>query len=258
MMEDKSRCAVITGAGRGIGKAIALDFADKGICVALMDFDGAAVSLVADTISAHGGRAISLPADVSNRNQVFASAQKAEDAFGQIDIWINCAGYSRIIPFLDCTEEILNRTMDVNLKGTFFCCQAAVTHMICSGGNIVNFSSQSGKKGTNNYEAYCASKFAIRGLTQSIAVEFAPQKIRCNCICPSVILTPMWNAQLSDYARKRHIRDEDVMPRFVSNTPLGRLCTYEDVTGLVSFLISEDSSYITGQSLNLTGGGCMY
>lgn len=256
-MEFKNKCAVVTGAGRGIGRAVALRLAQEGAGVALLELDPDTVTRAAREIAEAGGQAVALPTDVTDRDQVFAAAGKANEMFGGLDIWVNCAGYSRILPFLDCTEEIWDRTLNINLKGTFFCCQAAVTYMKDHGGSIINFSSQSGKKGTNNYAAYCASKFGIRGLTQSVAVEFAPDGVRCNCICPGVVLTPMWDAQLSDYAKKRHISDETVIPRFIRNTPLGRLCEYDDIANLVVFLASGSSSYMTGQSLNLTGGCCM-
>lgn len=256
-MKFKGKTAVITGAGRGIGNAIAQRLVQEGACVALLDMDSAAVCDTAKEINCSGGQAIALQTDVTSKEQVFFAAEQTVKAFGGIDIWVNCAGYSKILPFLDCSLEIWNRTMDINLKGTFLCCQAAVTYMKGRGGSIINFSSQSGKKGTNNYAAYCASKFGIRGLTQSVAVEFAPEKIRCNAICPGVVLTPMWDAQLADYAKKRHIGNDEVMPRFISNTPLGRLCEYEDIGNLVVFLASDSSSYMTGQSLNLTGGAYM-
>lgn len=256
-MELLGKAAVITGAGRGIGRALADRLVQEGASVALLDLNAEAVAKAAEQINGTGGRAIGIPVDITNKEQVFSGAQQAYEAFSSIDIWINCAGYSKILPFLDCTQEIWDRTMDINLKGTFLGCQAAVTYMRGKGGSIINFSSQSGKKGTNQYAAYCASKFGIRGLTQSVAVEFAPEKIRCNTICPGVVLTPMWETQLADYANKRHIGKEEVMPRFISNTPLGRLCEYEDVGNLVVFLASEASSYMTGQSLNLTGGAYM-
>ena len=257
-MELQNKCAVVTGGGRGIGKAVALRLAAEGARVVVLDMDPVGAAQTAAEINAnHPNSAISVPVNVTNKDEVFQAAQNCVDTFGSLDIWVNCAGYSRIIPFLDHTEEIWDRTMDINVKGTFFCCQAAVTYMGAHGGAIVNFSSQSGKKGTNSYAAYCASKFAIRGLTQSVAAEFAPSNIRCNCICPGVVLTPMWDAQIDDYAKKRHISREEVMPRFIKNTPLGRLCELEDVTNLVVFLASDRSSYMTGQSLKLTGGGCM-
>lgn len=257
MFEGKT--SVVTGAGSGIGKAVAKRLASEGSCVALLDMniDGANATL--EEITREGGKAISVRCDITDRAQVFEAAKKAHDTFGGIDYWVNCAGYSKIIPFLDHTEEIWDRTLDINLKGTFFCCQAAVTYMLeKSKGAIVNFSSQSGKKGTNSYAAYCSSKFGIIGLTQSVAAEFAQNGIRCNSICPSVVRTPMWDMQIADYAKKKGITVDEVMPRFVKNTPLGRLCEYEDATNLVLFLLSDMSSYMTGQALNLTGGACMY
>ena len=257
MFEGKT--GVVTGAGSGIGKAVANRLADEGAAVAVLDMNFDAAMVTVEEIKGRGGKAIACKTDITSKDQVFAAAEAAFKAFGSIDLWVNCAGYSKIIPFLDHTEEIWDRTLDINLKGTFFCCQAAVTYMKDNGGgNIVNFSSQSGKKGTNSYVAYCASKFGIIGLTQSVAAEFAPMNIRCNSICPSVVRTPMWDKQLHDYAVKKGIRDEDVMPRFVKNTPLGRLCEYEDAANLVVFLLSDNSSYMTGQALNLTGGACMY
>lgn len=251
MFEGKT--VVVTGAGSGIGMAVAKRMAEEGANVALFDMNYEAADKAAQEI---GSKAKAFKVDITSKEQVFTAAEGAVKAFGGIDHWVNCAGYSKIIPFLDHTEEIWDRTLDINLKGTFFCCQAAVTYMKDKG-SIVNFSSQSGKKGTNSYAAYCASKFGIIGLTQSVAAEFAPQ-IRCNCICPSVVQTPMWDKQIADYANKKGITVEEVMPRFVSNTPLKRLCYYEDVTNLVVFLLSDNSAYMTGQALNLTGGACMY
>ncbi len=256
-MDFSGKSAVITGAGSGIGFAVAQQLARDGAAVTLLDVNPEAAESNARKIREEGLQALAVAADVTKKDDVFRAADEAEKQFGGLDHWVNCAGYSRIIPFLAHTEEIWDRTLDINLKGTFFCCQAAVTHMQERGGTIVNFSSSSGKKGTTSYAAYCASKFGIIGLTQSVAAEFAPL-IRCNCICPSVVRTPMWDKQLSDYAAKRHIADEEVMPRFIRNTPMGRLCEYPDVTNLVEFLLSDLSGYMTGQSLNLTGGATMY
>lgn len=257
LFEGKS--SVITGAGSGIGKALSISLARAGSAVTLFDINLEASQKTAEEILSFGGKVQAVNVDITDKKLVFAGAQKAYETFGAIDYWINCAGYSKIIPFLEHTEEIWDRTMDINLKGAFFCCQAAITYMIKERkGAIVNFSSQSGKKGTNSYAAYCSSKFGIIGLTQSVAVEFAKYNIRCNCICPSVIRTPMWDKQITDYAKKKSIRVDEVMPQFISKTPLGRLCEYEDVANLVFFLLSDWSSYMTGQSINLTGGSCMY
>ena len=148
--------------------------------------------------------------------------------------------------------------MDINLRSCFLCCQAAVTYMDPAGGSIVNLSSESGKKGTLWYEAYCASKFGIIGFTQALASEYAAQGIRVNALCPGGVQTPMWDAQVADYAKKRGIKPEEVMPRFRKNIPMHRLCELEDVTNLVLFLVTAASAYITGQALNLSGGNTMY
>ena len=256
MVFDK-KTAVVTGAGSGIGQAVAKRLATEGANVALFDMNIDAAKETEKQIVQAGGKAASFKVDITVKNQVFKATEESSEMFGSIDLWVNCAGYSKIIPFLDHTEEIWDKTIDINLKGTFFCCQAAVTYMKDHGGNIVNFSSQSGKKGTNSYAAYCSSKFGIIGLTQSVAAEFAPI-IRCNCICPSVVQTPMWDKQIADYAKKKNIKVEEVMPRFINNTPMKRLCHFDDATNLVVFLLSDYSSYMTGQALNLTGGACMY
>lgn len=257
-MKLVGKVAVVTGAGSGMGKATALRFAEEGANVVAFDLNEDAVKETVEEIKALGKEALAVKVNVSNKDSVFAGAKLAKEKFGGIDIWVNAAGISKILPFLECTEEIWDLTLNVNLKGQFLCCQAAVTHMLAKGGVIVNFSSESGKKGTNNYQAYCASKFGVIGLTQSIAKEFARANIRCNDICPGVVRTPMWDKQTADYAKKKNITVEEVMPRFESNIPLGRLGSLENATDLVMFLVTKNSSYMTGQSLNLTGGSCMY
>lgn len=256
MLKDK--VAVVTGAGSGIGRATAIRLAAEGARVALLDINEANAQETAAMIAAQGGEALAVHADVACREDMFGAAQKTVQAFGPLDVWVNCAGYSKIIPFLEHTDEIWNRTMDINLRGCFLGCQAAVTYMNEKGGSIINFSSESGKKGTTWYAAYCASKFAVLGLTQSVSAEFAPKGIRCNAICPGVVITPMWDQQVADYGKKRGLKPEEVMPRFRNNIPLRRLCELEDVTNLVVFLASSQSAYMTGQSINLTGGNTMY
>ncbi len=258
VMRLNQKIAVVTGAGSGIGRATAIRLAKEGAYVGALDIDLANAEQTAAEIVSMGGKATAIRTDITKRGEVFAAAETIDRIYGKIDVWVNCAGYSKIIPTMDCTEEIWDITMNINLKGCFFGCQAAIAHMNPKGGSIINFSSESGKKGTNCYAAYCSSKFGIIGLTQSLSAEFAPKGIRVNDICPGVVLTPMWDKQVEDYAKKRNIRPEEVMPRFISNIPLHRLCELEDVTNLVVFLATDDSAYITGQSLNLSGGSTMY
>ncbi len=187
------------------------------------------------------------------------AADAIEDTLGELAIWVNNAGISRIVPFLDCSEEIWDQTLAVNLKGAFIGCQAAIRRMLPRGrGAVINMSSQSGKTGNSQYAAYCASKFGVIGLTQSLAVEFARTGIRINAICPGVVFTPLWDGMVDDYARKRDMRPEEVKPYLESKIPMGRLCTPEDVGKAVVFLASDDAGYITGQSINLAGGSVMH
>jgi len=259
MKRFENKTVVLTGAGSGIGAAIAKSFAAEGANIAALDIAKDGIERVVAEIKEAGGRAIACVTDVTDKAMVSRAARAAVEAFGHLDVWVNCAGYSKIIPLLDCTEEYWDRTIDINLKGCFFCCQAAVEHMLGQGhGAIVNISSESGKRGGAQYAAYCASKFGIIGMTQSIAQEFAKKGIRANCVCPGVVPTPMWDKQRADYARKRNIKPEEVMDYFCNKIPMGRLCSYEDLAGIIKFLASDESSYMTGQALNATGGSTMY
>lgn len=257
MLENK--VAVVTGGASGIGKACVEALAKAGLQVGLLDYNIELGKQIEEDLKKQGHRVYAYKVDVCKKIDIEAASNSIMEICGHIDIWINCAGISRIIPFLEHTEQIWDQTLDINLKGQFLCCQSAVTHMLKNenGGSIINFSSQSGKKGTNSYAAYCASKFGVIGLTQSVAMEFADRQIRCNAICPGVAITPMWDKQAVDYARKKGIKEEDVMPEFVKNIPLHRLCTMEDITNMVFFLASDYSSYVTGQAWNLAGGACM-
>lgn len=161
-------------------------------------------------------------------------------------------------PFLDCSEELWDLTIDVNLKATFLCCQVAITKMLeHGGGTILNMSSLSGKKPSSWQTIYCASKFGVQGLTQSIAKEFADKNIRVNSICPGIVHTEMWDRLKYEYAKKRDLDPEEVLPYFEKNIPMHRLVDLKDVTQAAVFLLTDCSSYLTGQSINLVGGEWM-
>ena len=253
------RVAVVTGGGSGIGAGICKTFADEGASVAVTDLVVESAEAVAAQIAEAGGCARAWRLDVSDRQAVENVADAVESELGPMDVWVNNAGVSFIIPFLDCTEETWDLTQRVNLKGTFLGCQAALRRMLPrETGVILNMSSQSGKAGNSHYAAYCASKFGIIGLTQSIAIEFASQGIRANAICPGVVFTPLWEAMVDDYARKRNMQPEDVRPYMESKIPLGRLATPLDVARTAVFLASDEAAYITGQAINLSGGSVMH
>ena len=258
-MRLENRIAVITGGGSGIGAAICRAFAAEGARVAVTDLRLAAAEQVAAAIRAAGGQAAAWELDVADRATVQAAADDIAARFGPADVWVNNAGISRIVPFLECSDELWDLTLRVNLKGTFIGCQAALRQMLPQKrGVILNMSSQSGKVGASHYAAYCASKFGIIGLTQSLALEFAADGILVNALCPGVVFTALWDEQhVGGYGHKRGLKPEEVRPYLESKIPLGRLCTQEDVAQMAAFLASDAASYMTGQAINVSGGSVM-
>ncbi len=247
--------AIITGAASGIGKGIAGRFCHEGARVAVVDIDE---ERAWQTSAALGTAAIAVAADVSSGTSVEEMVEAVERRLGPVTILVNNAGVSEVVPFLELKEAVWQRHFDINLTGAFLCSQAVLKSMVPRRrGRIINISSQSGKQGNSQYQAYCASKFGLIGLTQSLAMEFAPHGITVNAICPGIVFTPLWNAMLPAYAEKRHMAPEQVEEYLVSRIPLHRLCTPEDVAGVAVFLASADGSYLTGQALNVNGGALM-
>ena len=256
-MRFEGKRVAVTGAASGIGAAVAEGFAQDGAKVAFLDFnEGGANECAENAAKKYGTECIAIFVDVSDAASVKSAFSKIEEHFGGLDYLICCAGISIIVPMLECSEEIWDRTIDINLKGSFLCMQSALG-MMKSGGSIVCMSSQSGKVGGGQYQAYCASKFGVIGLVQSAAVEFAKSGIRINAVCPGVVRTPMWDKQVVSYAKKRNIAPEEVMPYFASKIPMGRIGELCEVVTTVKFLVSEDAAYITGQSINVSGGSVM-
>ena len=250
---------VCTGAGQGIGKTVAEVLAKEGASVAVVDVNAEAARNVSDAICAAGDNAIAVATDVCDEASIKNMIAKTVESFGKINGLYNGAGIAG--PTADIHEqtvEVWNQIIAVNLTGAFHGCRAALRQMSARGtGCIINMSSQSGKQGNSQYAAYCASKFGIIGLTQSLAIEFAPQGIRVNALCPGVVMTPLWDEMLGAYAKKRNLEENDVIPYMESKVPLGRLATVSDVSAAAVFLASADASYFTGQSINVSGGVIM-
>lgn len=258
-MELNGKTALITGAARGIGKTIALRFAQQGAKIALNDINKESLEDTAREIKkVSRERVIYKRADISKSKEVEELAQYVTEELGVIDILINNAAISQIVSFLDTSEKLWDRTMEVNLKGAFLCCQAVIPGMIKKRkGKIINMSSQSGKRGSKWHAAYCVSKFGIIGLTQSLALELAPYRINVNAVCPGVVFTSLWEEHAADHARREGIEEKEVKENLLKNIPLARLGTPEDVANLVLFLASSRSDYITGQAINLSGGSVL-
>ncbi len=249
-MTLKDQVVLVTGAGRGIGKAIALAFAREGAKVAVNDINPDSCEATANEINALGGEAAAFHADVANKLAVQSMLIDLEDRWGRVDVLINNAGVEPHKSIVQLDEWDWNRTIDVNLKGAFICSQSVGRMMIKQGGGaIVNIASIAGRAaGLRDRSAYVASKTGLIGFTKECAREFAAHHIRVNAVCPGVIITEM-TAHLRDNAAQ--------MQKWLEDIPLGRLGEPDDVTGLVLFLCSDAARYITGQAINVDGGKVM-
>lgn len=259
-MRLAGRVIGLSGAGLGIGRACALAYAAEGARLALTDLDEASISALAAEIRDSGGEAESWAVDVRDRVQVEATVSAILRRFERIDVWHSNAGVSTMARFVDLTESDWDYNMDVNAKGVFNCGQAVARHMIerGAGGRIINTASMAGKKGDAPFLAhYVASKFAVVGLTQAMAAELAPHQITVNNICPGFVATAMQDRESGWEAELRGITPDEVRQLYVDSTPLRRLETVGDLTGTAVFLASDDSAFITGESINVNGGAYM-
>ena len=241
----KGKVAVVTGAGRGIGKAIALKLAENGADIVINDVPGS--DYADDTkkeIEALGVRAIVVRGDVRNPADVEETVNAAKDTFGGIDIWVNNAGVTRDGLMLRMSEEDWDLVMDVNLKGAFNCIKAVSKIMMKKrSGSIINIASVVGEIGNVGQANYSASKAGLIGLTKTTAKEFSSRNIRCNAVAPGFIESHMTD-----------VLTDDVKKRYYDSIPLSRFGTAEDVAKAVLFLASDLSGYITGQTINVDGG----
>ena len=243
-MELTGKVALVTGAAQGIGKAVALMLARNGADIVVSDVNVEKAQETSQEIQSLGRKALALKVDVSRPDDVDRMVQTIVEQFGRIDILVNNAGIARDKLILRLTEEDWDAVLDVNLKGTFNCTKAVVRHMMKQrSGKIVNIASVVGEMGNAGQANYAASKAGVIGLTKTIAREFAQRGITVNAIAPGYIQTPMTDA-LPEKAKEE-------LKRMI---PMERLGQPEDVANAVLFLVSEASSYITGQVLNVNGG----
>jgi len=244
----RGRAAIVTGGGKGIGRAIAHVLADEGVSVAIGDIDHYAAEQVSALIRSRGGRSIACRADVSDRSQVNELFDCAVGEFGSVEYLVNNAGISSVAHIEELTDEIWDRVMNVNMKGTLYCCQAVLpTLKRQRSGAIVNVISSVVKTGAAApYGHYVASKAAMWGFTKRLARETAPFGIRANGVAPGTIETDLIRETASD---ARGEADKLI--------PLGRIGTPREVAATVLFLLSDMASYITGELINVNGGAVM-
>jgi 3-oxoacyl-[acyl-carrier protein] reductase len=238
------RVALITGAGQGIGRAIALRFAQEGARVVALDVVPDGINALASEIKAAGGEALAVVCDVTQREQVAGAVQAALDAFGQIDILCNNAGITRDARLVKMTEEQFDQVIAVNLKGVFNMTQAVVPHLIERGyGRIITTSSVVGLYGNFGQTNYVASKAGVIGMTRVWARELGPKGITANAVAPGFIATDMVKTV-----------PQEVLDRFVNMTPVRRLGQPEDVANAFLFLASDEAAFVNGAVLSVDGG----
>ena len=248
----QGRTAIVTGAGAGIGRAVALRLAREGCRVGVFDIDEAGANSAADLIRAGGGAAAVATGSVARRQDVTEAAAALAGALGPADILVNNAGILRTAPFLDITDEAWRDTFGVNLDGAFHFCQAVLPAMVARrGGAIVNVASFAGKKGLPNHAAYSASKFALIGLTQCMAGEMGEHGIRINAVCPGIIVDTGMRDVAEASAKAEGRPGLEVRAQAI---PLRRTGIPDDIAGVVAFLASDEAAYMTGQAVNVTGG----
>lgn len=260
-MQLQDKIAVVTGAGRGMGRAIALELAGAGAHIAVSDINVESVEETAVEVKALGRESLAVPADMGNNEDIDRMIRQAKDTFGKIDIMVNNAGVTRYIYIMDVLEEDWDRIHRVNAKGAFFGMQRAAREMIAQGvgGRIINIASIAGKgyPGTSN-AAYAASKGAVLAMTQIAAHQLGQHDINVNAICPGATLTTMGADNMAERAQSSEQTIEQLEQARDAKIPIGRPNDPEDIAAMALFLAGPSARNITGQAFNVDGGLIMH
>lgn len=246
-MRLQGKHAIITGAGRGLGRGIALKLAAEGARVVAADVNDSAARETAALIQGQGGEALAVAADVTSRASVSGMMRAARERFGPVDVLVNNAGWDKVEPFVKSNEETWERVLAVNLKGPLYCCHEVLPEMLERGyGKIVNIGSDAGRVGSSGEAVYSAAKGGVIAFTKTLARETARRGINVNCVCPGPSDTPLFH-EIRGYQK-------GLMEALEKAIPMHRLGRPEDVANAVAFLASDEAAYITGQTLSVSGG----
>jgi len=248
-MDLENKVVVITGAGSGIGKACATHFVKNGSTVIVADINLINAEKTATELADQGGTTMAIKMDVTNYEEVEKSLQSVVNTYGQIDIMVNNAGIMNQLraPTADHTFDDWDRVIAINQTGVFYCLKASLKHMMNQGhGRIVNIASLAGLKASGHNLAYSASKFAVVGMTKSAAMEYAPYNIRINAVCPSYTQTPMLDAVVEN--------QPGIDKKLLRFVPMGRFAEADEIADAVVWLASDQSKFITGQTITIDGG----
>ena len=255
----QGRHALLTGAGGGIGLAVTEAFLAEGASCTAWDLAAQPSAALAELLSRHAGRLAYASADVTRIETLGALVDDAAQRFGVVDVLFNNAALFDMAPLLDSDARMYQRLFDVNVKGMFFTMQLVLARLVAAGkpGSVINMSSQAGRRGEALVAHYCASKAAVISYTQSAALAMAPRRIRVNAISPGVIDTPMWQGVDALFARYEGLQPGEKKLAVARAVPLGYMGAPADIAGAAVFLASDESSYITAQTLNVDGGNVM-
>lgn len=250
------KVAIVTGAGQGIGRAVALRLAKDGFALALVDVVPDGLAAVMEDVRQAGGTPLAVRADLTDIAGFDGVLSRVMDQWDRVDVLVNNAGRVLIRPFLEVTEADWDAMLSINLKTVFFATLAVAQQMIARdiAGRIVNMSSISGRSGRPDQAPYAAAKAGVISLTRSAALALAPHRITVNAICPGVVDTEMTRGIHEARAKALRVTPAESLSKMVTRIPLGRIATPDDIAGAVAFLCSPDAAYITGQAINVCGG----
>lgn len=251
----ENQVAIVTGASRGIGRAIAEAYAAEGASLCLIATDVARLQEVKDSLGLPPERIMTLGLNVTDRDACFAAVEQTLQRFGQVDVLVNNAGVYRAKPFLDYAPQDFQDMLDVNLFGVLHFMQACLPGMQARRhGRIVNIASTAGKWGSRNQSAYNVSKHAVVGLTRCVALEASPHAVTVNAICPGFVQTDMVEELKAQVAQSSGMSAEDMVKAALARVPLGRVLNPDEIAALAVYLGSHESRGMTGQSIHLDGG----